>query len=308
MSTENEGGKHSGGGCDPGGLPCRIVRFRRQSEVAEESEAALEGMQEKYDAARTAYTDARTRVRADTEAAREQLKRIHETLRCLLDDEDRACLKRAVETVLEEIDECTGPGGCRVGECTFDSSVGEDETVGSLAGRIAEYRRTTTHSTDVFNELIRHPEEVPTDLEGLRAQVEELDEAARAEDRGDVARLYAWLLVLWRKLDDTRLWRGFESVRAYMSCLCRAMECSYTGWEAVIILEGALAERICQEEAEQAECQKKHEDVLELVLAECDRTCRPGRGGTGKNPEQESPTQQEPPHEKEAYRESSELM
>jgi hypothetical protein len=258
---------------DVGDLACRIKRFTRQSEVAAESQGALEGMQEKYDAASAAYFAAQTAVRADVKAAKDQLARIYDVLKCTL-EADRDCMHKAVDKVFGEIDKCGAKQGrCRVGPCNFDTNVGADATASELAGRIDEYRREAANAVQVFDDLIAHPQQIPSDVAGIKGEVERLSEEVRADGNRQPERFFASYLVLEKKLEGARLWHGFETSKDYMDCLCRALGCAFKGWEAVIVLEGSKAEIDCRDEAKKAECARKQTNVLQDVLAEFEK-CR----------------------------------
>lgn len=262
------------GTCDAGDLACSTKRFTRQAVVAEESTTALAGLTEKYDQALAAYTEARTSVQADVKATKDLLKHLRDSLKCLLSDEDRKCLKESFKKVIAAIDQCKGRGGCCVGNCDFDGTAGGDETASGLAGRIDQYRRDTQKNTDCFTKLITHPQVVPAEVAAIKAEVAAIDTAVRAEGDKDVALLYARVLVARSRLDAERLWQGFANVGSYMECLCKALQCSYQGWEAIILLEGLKAEKDCQDEAKVTACTKLQTDILENLMCEYDK-CRP---------------------------------
>jgi hypothetical protein len=272
------------GTCDAGDLACSTERFKRQAVVAEESATALAGLPEKYNQALAAYTEARASVQVDVKAAKDLLKHLRESLKCLLDDEERRCLKESFRKIIAAIDDCKGgDNGCCVGNCDFDGTPATDESASGLSGRIDQYRRDTQQNIDCFNKLIGQQQEVPAEVAAIKSEVAAIDAAARAEGDKDVPRLYARVLVARSRLDTERLWRGFTTVGDYMDCLCKALTCSYKGWEAIILLEGAKAEKDCQDTAKVTACTKLQTDILENLMCEYDK-CRP-KGSSGDSDE-----------------------
>ena len=87
-------------------------------------------------------------------------------------------------------------------------------------------------------------------------------------------RLYARYLVLSGQLEGDALFGGFASVNAYVDCLCKAMQCSYAAWQAVIELEGRKARLECEERARADECERKQRDILDDILCEYEK-CKP---------------------------------
>ena len=285
MSTEADSGTSTNGtstgggcvGCDVGGLACTTVMYKKQAEVAEESTTALQGYQEKFASARGDYTKARAAAKADVDASHAKLHDIKETLKCLLDKEERTCLKTSLETVKAAIQECTGgTGGCCVGECSYPSEPTEGETTSSLAGLIDQYRQEAARNSACFDALIALLTSIPTGVAELKAAVWQLDADVKADGDRDLVRLYARYLVLMWKLDGDALFGGFASVNAYVDCLCTAMQCSYAAWQAIIELEGRKARLECEDQGRKDECERKQKDILEDILCEYEK-CKPDR-------------------------------
>lgn len=285
MSTETESGTSTNGtstsgecaGCDVGGLACSTEMYKRQAEVAEESTTKLEGYQAKFDSARAGYTKARADAKADVDAAAKKLADIHDTLKCVLDKPERSCLKTSLETVTAAIKECAGTtGGCCVGECSYPTEPTEGETASSLAGVIAQYRKEAEKNQACFDSLITLLTSIPAAIAELKAAVAQLDADVKAEGDKDLVRLFARYLVLRSRIEGDGLFGGFASVNAYVDCLCKAMQCSYAAWQAVIELEGRKARLDCEERARTAECQRKQRDILEDILCEYEK-CKPSR-------------------------------
>lgn len=283
MSTESDSdtstnGPSSGGecmGCDVGGLACTTEMYAKQAEVAQKSTEALKGYQDKFAEARGAYTKVRSDAKADVHATKDLLGGIKDTLKCVLDKDERACLKSSLEVVKAAIQECTGTtGGCCVGECSYPSEATEGETTSSLAGLIDEYTQEAARNQACFEKLIELLASIPTGVAELKAAVEQLDADVKADGDKDLVRLYARYLVLQWRLEGDALFGGFSSVNAYVDCLCKAMQCSYAAWQAIIELEGRKARLECEERARKEECDRKQRDILEDILCEYEK-CRP---------------------------------
>ena len=290
MSTETESGTSTTGecaGCDVGGLACSTEMYKRQAEVAEESTKALDGYQAKFDSARGAYTKARADAKADVDAAGTKLDGIRETLKCVLGKDERQCLRDSLDKITAAITACAGSsGGCCVGDCSYPSAPTEDETTSSLAGLIDQYRQAAARHQACFGSLITLLTSIPAAIAELKAAVTELDTDVKADGPKDLVRLYARYLVLRSRLDGDALFGGFASVNAYVDCLCKAMQCSYAAWQAVIELEGRKARLECEERARKAECDRKQKDILEDILCEYEK-CKPQHpsepGGGGEH-------------------------
>ncbi|NPC44577.1 hypothetical protein [Nocardioides sp. zg-1230] len=271
-------------GCDIVGVACATERYKKQAEVAEESAQALEGFQEKYDLARAAYSKARADAEADVAWSKKTLygkdsggkTSIKERLKCLLDDDQRKCLKESLRTVTAAITECSGASttGCCVGDCDYPHEPSEDETVSSLAGLIAKYRAAATWNQACFGSLIDLATEIPQQTSEIRAAVAKLDEESKSASKENVVALYATYLVLKHRLAGGGLFGGFAHVNAYMDCLCKALQCSYAAWQAVIELEGRRALLECQDKAARDECDRKKREILEDLLGEYEK-CKP---------------------------------
>ncbi len=285
MSTETDSGTSTNGtstggecvGCDVGGLACTTEMYKKQAEVAERSTQALQGYQEKFASARGDYTKARADAKADVHAAQAKLRDIKDSLKCVLDTDERNCLKASLETVKAAIKECTGTtGGCCVGECSYPSEPTEGETTSSLAGLIDEFTQEAAKNQACFDALIDLLTSIPAAVADLKAAVAALDADVKADGDKDLVRLYARYLVLMWKLEGDALFGGFASVNAYVDCLCKAMQCSYAAWQAIIELEGRKARLECEERARADECERKQRDILDDILCEYEK-CKPDR-------------------------------
>ena len=180
------------------------------------------------------------------------------------------------------IKECSGGSttGCCVGDCSYPYEPTEGETASSLAGLIAQYRRAAADNQACFDSLIKLLTEIPQVTAKLKADVAALENESKSADGTTAVRLFARYLVLKHQLSGGGLFGGFANVNAYMDCLCKAMQCSYAAWQAVIELEGRKAFLECQDKAAQAECERKKKDILEDLLCEYEK-CKPATPSDG---------------------------
>ena len=300
MSTETDSGTSTDGtsttgecdGCDVGALACSIEMYTRQSEVAKDSTEALEGYQEKFDSARGKYTKARADAEADVKAAKTMLKECKTSLECefrkeKLGNEKLECLRKSLDKVTAAITECAGTsGGCCVGDCSYPSAPTEGETTSSLAGLIDQYRQAAERNKACFDSVIKVLDSIPTDVTNLKTNAKELHDDVKKDGPKDLVRLYARYLVLWSQLNGDKLFGGFASVNAYVDCLCKALQCSYAAWQALIEVEGRKAKLECEEKARKAECDRKQKDILEDIMCEYEK-CKPSEppSGCGHDPD-----------------------
>ncbi|RZU11367.1 hypothetical protein EV645_6533 [Kribbella rubisoli] len=277
MGTETDTPQTTGNcaGCDPGGLACSTEMYKRQAEVAEESAKALDKYQEKFESARAAYAKARADAKADVEKAKQDLETVKQAL-CKLSIEDRKCLRDSYNKVYQAIKDCSGTtGGCCVGDCSYPTEATDSETTSSLAGLIDQYRQAAATNQACFANLIKLLDTIPAEITTLKKDVGDLvDQVGKAADKDVLVRLYAKYLVVRLGLEGDRLFGGFTSVNAYVDCLCRAMQCSYAAWQAVIELEGRKARLDCEDRARKAECERKRKDIVEDILCEYEK-CKP---------------------------------
>jgi uncharacterized small protein (DUF1192 family) len=192
--------------------------------------------------------------------------------------------------VFEDIEQCSDPPGCH---SPCDDSAGPDpETqtdIGALAAEIARRRNNLQDSTAYFTALVGEPDAIKQQAAKLKTDADALAKDVDAGGDGSaVPSLYArWLIIdYWAKNDLSRIGRGFQSVAAYLDCLCSVLRCLVSGWTTVAILEGRLAELQCQEDARQKACQKKKDDTLHAVLELYEKCCRKKGGDT---PDQSQP-------------------
>jgi hypothetical protein len=250
-------------------LACKAKGVERRAAVMAEYLAQLQTFKTQFESARADYTKARDSSLADVTAARTQLKSIIEQLKCLLDDDQRECVKEALDKVVEAINRCAGEPGCCAGPCDFDYKVDDDETIGDLAGRIESYRRETKKAIDCFTALIAEQADLPARATKYKAEVAQIgtDIAAEGGTSGNKAeKLLARAYVADYHLKG--VWNGFATINAYVDCLCGALVCAHRGAEAVARLEGAKATKECREASAAAACKHKQEHTVDEVMSE----------------------------------------
>ncbi|MGW5347698.1 hypothetical protein [Streptomyces sp. HUAS TT3] len=269
----------STGGCDPGAideLACIATGIQRRAEVTQEHLPQLREFQEKFNGARTRYTRARLAAKADLDEAAATLGKVREQIRCRVGHEQRHCLAQAVDRVFDDIRRCAGGWGCCTDDCgcEFSDVVHPDDTVASLASRIARYTQDTQKAAACFTALDGEVTALPERAVKIRTDaVQLLADVCDPVLGQDVVRLYARLLVLLRRIAEA--FRGFGSVSEFVDCLCKALLCVLKGWQAIAVLEGARAELLCKEETRRRACERKQQETVEEVMAEYARLCPP---------------------------------
>jgi hypothetical protein len=259
-------------GCQPcdlegvDGLTCRAKKYEKQAEIMKQVATDLASYKTQYGEARKAFAEAWESTTAEREEIQRQLDEIYDLLKCRLTPAQKDCLDEAAEDVFSDIEECLPDTGCCVGECEFDDEVGDDD-VPALTARIEKYRRDTEANTACFTSLVAEAQTVIDRVAEIKAEVAALASVITgSSDKTKVPRWYArWLIASYR-LNVARLGHGFDSVKAYSDCLCKALQCIAAGWGAIAVLEGARAEKQCMDDAEAAECKRKSEATLESIL------------------------------------------
>ncbi|MCJ0874264.1 hypothetical protein [Streptomyces sp. AP-93] len=266
----------TGGDCDLGAiddLACSATGIKRQAEKTEQQLPRLTEFKDKFNSARADYTKARETAGADAEAADKTLKQVYEQLRCRIGAEEKHCLKEAVKQVFAEIRDCAGGWGCCADECDckFDPSVGDEDTVASLAARIARYEAQVEREAACFTALAGEKDALTQRAAKIKADALQLL-AEIAEPGKNVIRLWAQLLVLRKRL--TGLYHGFGSVSEYMDCLCKVLLCVLKGSSAVAVLEGAKAKLECMDALKKKACEEKQTNTVDEVMEVYERLCR----------------------------------
>ncbi|MFC8662315.1 hypothetical protein [Streptomyces sp. NPDC057199] len=276
-------GAHTGAGtgddCDLDAiehLACSAKGIKKRAEVTDASLPQLQEFKKEFDSARTDYAAAREASKTDLAAAEDTLDTVAEHLRCRVTEEQRKRLKTAVREVFGEIRKCVGGWGCRVDDCDceFDDEVGENDTVATLAARIAQYREDVDKAAAFFRTLADEQTELPARAAKIKADADKLlaDTAEPAAGK-DVVEFWARLLVLRKRAES--VWQGFETVSSYVECLCKLLLCVLKGWQSIAILEGAREERVCRDESHRVACDRKQAQTVTEVLAAYSRLCPP---------------------------------
>ncbi|MGC0398682.1 multidrug efflux pump subunit AcrA (membrane-fusion protein) [Streptomyces sp. SAI-126] len=264
--------------CDPSGLDsltCEAEGIKKQAEVTTAAATKLAERRTKYDSARTNYTQSRSDAEKTVDESRRQHEQLVERLKCALDD--RRVIKRlgrALDTVRAKLAECGGSGGCCAEEeCDFDTDV-SDAPLTELYARRADITRHIEQAEKCFDDLIDEPEQLTKRVAAIKAELAQTGEALGKADKGQLVGLYARLLIVDQGLDD--VWRGFATANDYVDCLCRALTCSLKGWQAVAVVEGAIAAAECREKADEARCAalRVPKNLVEELLAQYSKLAR----------------------------------
>jgi hypothetical protein len=257
--------------CDPGlldELKCRAMGIQAQAEYNALKMEELTKARTQFDAARSAYSAARTAATPTVQDLRQQLGQVIDQLKCLVDDSyEIELLDRAFAKVKERLYDCDPKSGCYFeDDCDFDEDV-RDPKPEDIAGKIADIDRRTQAAKAAFDDLILEPTNLPKRVSDLQAEVNEIVTQMAADPRTvDFKQLYAAALVAQLHLVD--IWRGFEHVNAYVDCLCQTLTCQLKGHTAISVLKYREAVDKCHRESAEARCQQLREHTTDEVMAE----------------------------------------
>jgi hypothetical protein len=260
--------------CDPGQigqLACTAKKYAKQAEVmTEQAVKDLDTYSTQFAEARQKYTDARTAAKAELDAISVILNGLRDDqLKCKPSEEQKECIDEAADKVFGEIEACSDDeNGC---ESPCDDSPGPDPESQTdsttLAAEIARRRANLATTADRFKILIGEPDGLKTRVAALKADAEKLAKDVTTGGDGDKAVLWFARLVIieyWAKPEQ--VWRGFDSVGAFLDCICGLLKCLVSGWATVAILEGRKAELDCEAEAKEKACEQMKKDTLAAIL------------------------------------------
>jgi len=255
------------------GLRCEAKGIEVQAADIATYRDLLAQARKDYDTTRKDYRAKRHDAVCKVQDMRHQIRHLTERIRCMI-EQDRVvrCLDEAFETILEELTECGPVGGCCVEECEFDTYVPDDYT--ELVERIETYKRHVADAKECFTRLIGEPAALEKRVTEAKKEIDAINAAIGGDPATtDLKRLYASALVAGWHID--RIWWGFDEIKDFVECLCRALTCWAKGATAISVLKGAQAVRDCQNEAAQQRCKDLRENTVEEILAGFDRLCPP---------------------------------
>lgn len=285
---------HGGGGpcyeCDPDSLDaikCRAKGLQARADYNNLHLEALGKAREKYDAARAAYTAARTAATPLVDQTKSDLdKLIENRLGCLISPDEEtqkriiAKIKRAFDDVQRRIQECGSKTGCYLrDDCDFDDVGGCHPK--DAPARLADITRRTARAEAAFDDLIGIPAAMPAAVTKLQGELTTIQKGVgEVNDKTPldvVIQLYAAALVAQQHATD--IWRGFQNVNEFVDCVCHALTCMLRGHTAIAILTGILAVKACQRESREADCTRLRDKTADEVYAAYLRYERASQGG-----------------------------
>ncbi|HEY5786429.1 MAG TPA: hypothetical protein VIT65_16805 [Microlunatus sp.] len=285
---------HGGGGsrygCDPDSLDAIKCRAKGLQARADYNKAHLEALgkaRDQYDAARAAYTAARTAATPLVNDTKTEIdKLIENRLGCLIspDEETRerivTKIKRAFAEVQARIQECGSKTGCYLrDDCDFDVSGCQPK---DAPARLADITRRTARAEAAFTDLIAIPAAMSTAVTKLQGELTTIQKGiGEVTDKTPLdvlIQLYAAALVAQQHATD--IWRGFENVNEFVDCVCHALTCMLRGHTAIAILTGILAVKTCQRESREADCARLRDKTADEVYAAYLRNERASQGSS----------------------------
>jgi len=264
-------------------LTCTAKKIQKEADATEESLQTLDPRRDDFKAAKDKYTAAWAAAQADVNIAKAKLTPLKKELACRLSDQSRECLVQVWEKIKIEISGCSPTPGCRQLDCDFNESVGDADTQAILSGRISELRQRASDLDAYFGELVTEQTQLPANAATAKQLVDALATDAAADTGAkDSVSLYARAVVAEWTIDN--VWDGFASVQNYLDCLCQVLTCLLRAWKAIVVLEGARAERSCGDDRKKERCDalRAHPE-LEIVArykkecAHCDNKSQPNQ-------------------------------
>ena len=276
--------------CRPGALdPLRCRAEGVKAEAAYDEQHKDGPNPDQYEAARLQYGQARHKAKPTVEKVDEDLARITNELRCLIDDSETVeCLDDAWLEVEERLEVCAPQLGCCVDdEGDFDTDV-SGCGIEIVKARIAEYEHRTEVAEACFTKLLAEPEALAKRVADLEAEVagimacpggtaaagqEGQTAATEPKKPADHKRQYAAALVARWHFEE--VWWGFDHPHDYVDCLCRALRISLRGRAALSRLHGELAVRMCRQKARHDRCEHLRQHIVDGIIEEYVRRCHP---------------------------------
>jgi hypothetical protein len=264
---------------------CDVEGMDAEAEYMKKLSEKLKTRRTQYDTVRAAYATARQDVAADLKQIEQQLKRIKEQLVCQLGEDERECLTEAWHTVRDRLEDCGHAGGCCVDEhdCTFEWTPAVPPSAPQIMATIEDFDGRVARAEACFDDVLaKEPDNLKKRVAELKTDVAQLATDTGATEGADYRRLYA--RYLWAKHRFHGIWLGFDTVTAFVDCLCLALNCSLQGRRAIARLTGALATLNCVERQRKARCDALVKNVWQEIVAECDRQCPPESSSKGSSP------------------------
>jgi hypothetical protein len=247
-------------------VPCEVAREDRKTAVRQEAKENLLAREAGRAAAKAAYSQARTAAEAVAEQAGKVNDVTLQDLRCKIEREQRRPLSRLWRQLRDEIRAASPPPGCRRPRCNADGSIGRDEALADLAGRVAAMRYEARDLDTYFGTLLAEPTALTERVAAAQSDVEQLvDDVKNADSDTDLMPFYARARVLEWRLSPDELWGGF-TIASYLACLNDTMACLRREWRAIAALEGAIAERVCVAESVAAKVAERRSGAIDELL------------------------------------------
>jgi hypothetical protein len=282
-------------GCDPSysidERKCRDQGLTAQLDYTKTHAEALEAARDAYTQARTDYREKRHEAALKVQDMKHNVKHLLERIRCLI-EQDRVvrCLDEAFCEVEGQLDCCEGTPGCCVEAFEFDAV--PPESYKKLVRRIEWYQVEVDKAKACFEALSVEPAKLTERVAAAKVDVDAIV-AALADDAAkvDLKKQYAGALVINRRL--ARIWNGYPDNSAYVDCLCLALTTWSAGVEAVSLLVGAKAVLDCRRTSAEEWCTKLTAAPVAEILAVYDRICGSDKPCSSDTSEQ--PPDPEPP-------------
>jgi len=263
--------------CDPeliDVLKCKSKGIEAQAKYNAEHQADLDKAQTDYIQTRKDYRTKRCDVALQVQDMRHQIKHLVDRIRCMFKQERVVdCLDEAWQRVVAQLDECGDSGGCCIDDddCKFnaDPSKLDDR---KLNRRITNYTHRVTRAKDCFTKLVGEPTDLGKRVTDCKTELDTINAALSADPANtDLKKVYASALVARRHINQ--VWGGFDAIKDFVDCLCRALTCWSKGSAVISELLGEQAIRDCHRQAHDARCKELQTNPVDEVLTVYDKIC-----------------------------------
>ena len=262
--------------CDPylvDRLACQVEGIAARAKYNETNQPALVTAKTTYDTIRKDYREKRSGVALQVQDLRHTIKHLVERIKCLIKQKRVIeCVDEAYSAVVEQLETCGFPAGCCADdECEFDTDC-TDVDYDDLVKRITRYEKHADRAKDCFTKLLAEPAALVARVDARKKDIDDLNAVLTADSpTTDLRDVYARAKVVRYQIQH--IWNGFDEIRDYVDCLCRALTCWTKGSAAISVLTGVRAEWDCERKTVDTRCADLRDHTVDAILTEYDRIC-----------------------------------
>lgn len=256
---------------------CKAKGVAAEAEYNASYQTELGAAQAEFNSVRDAYRTTRTGLKLQINDMRHETKRAIERIKCLIRQQRvKECLDEAWCDVKHKLDCCSKSGCCvEPDECVFPLPE-SDPCETDLKKLIAEYTEHTDKAKACFTALKGEAGELTKRVADRKTDLDDILTKLNANDgTTDLNRLYASAIVLRYRLSGEIIWNGFDEVRNFVDCLCRALNCWSEGAAQIAVLTNWLAVCDCKAKAQADRCDAVTKNPVDEILTVYEKKCCP---------------------------------